>query len=152
MDGWIARVYLDNCCLMRLFDDQSLPAVRMETQAVGVVLARIRAGLLHWVAGDILEMEIMACPVENRRRKVLSILVHAAHYVRYTDTMDAMTDRLHKNGFSWMDAAHVASAESSGCDWFLTTDQSLEKRFARVAYQFRLKVLNPAKFVLEATP
>jgi hypothetical protein len=40
------RIYLDNCCLQRPLDDQTHPRVRVETEAVFIVLAAVQAGEL----------------------------------------------------------------------------------------------------------
>jgi predicted nucleic acid-binding protein len=53
---------------------------------------------------------------------------------------------LESQGLGAIDALHVACAEASGCDYFLTCDDRLVRR-----YSGQLKVVNPVSFVLEIT-
>ena len=46
------RVYLDNCCYNRPFDDQSQLKVRLETEAKLAIQAMMRTGVLEYVWSD----------------------------------------------------------------------------------------------------
>ncbi len=61
------RVYFDTCSLMRPFDDQSFPRVRLETLAVSDVMDFIQSGHVQWIAGKALYLEVSACPIYARR-------------------------------------------------------------------------------------
>ena len=52
------KIYLDNCCLNRIFDDQSQARIRLETEAVKLVYANIQAGHLEWIGSEALAFEI----------------------------------------------------------------------------------------------
>jgi predicted nucleic acid-binding protein len=45
------------------------------------------------------------------------------------------------------DALHIASAEVGGADYLLTTDDRLEKAYAKIAS--KVKVINPLKYITE---
>ena len=143
------RIYLDNCCLMRDFDNQSQPRIRMETLAVAAVLERIRLNRWSWVAGDTLRREMLACPIADRRERGLLTLEYANKFVRFTPPIAALTDKFVKYGIRWMDAAHFASAEYAECDLFLTTDDDLLRRLRGLPYALRVRPLNPVEAVLE---
>jgi len=55
-------------------------------------------------------------------------------------------------GLGAFDALHVAVAELSGCDLLLTTDDELIRRAVRVRPALRVRVVNPAVWVLEEAP
>jgi len=62
---------------------------------------------------------------------------------------DAIIERgreLEERGLKTMDALHVACAEAAGCDYFLTCDDRLIRRYAG-----GIKVVNPANFILGLT-
>ena len=42
------RVYLDNCCYNRPFDDQTQPSVRLETEAKLLVQSLMRSGAVEY--------------------------------------------------------------------------------------------------------
>ena len=48
-----------------------------------------------------------------------------------------------------MDGLHVAMAETGACDVLLTTDDELLRRAGGLSPPLRLKVANPARWVLE---
>jgi len=64
------KIYLDNCCFNRPFDDQSLLAIRLETEAKLGIQERIRTGdfLLGW--SYILDFENNANPFSERRVEI----------------------------------------------------------------------------------
>ena len=71
------RIYLDACCLNRPFDDQAQDRVRLEAEAVVLILLRVHAGVLQWVSSDIVEYEIDLTP-DNSRRTRVSVLARTA--------------------------------------------------------------------------
>ena len=64
------RVYLDNCCYNRPFDDQTQPAIRLETEAKMLVQALMRSGAIEYVWSFELRMESSRNPDNQRKRAV----------------------------------------------------------------------------------
>ena len=52
------RVYLDNCCYNRPFDEQAQLRVRLETEAKLEVQRQMRSGELEYVWSDMLVTEV----------------------------------------------------------------------------------------------
>jgi hypothetical protein len=52
------KIYLDTCCLSRPFDDQTQERIKLESEAVLVVLARFERGDWEWFGSDVLMDEI----------------------------------------------------------------------------------------------
>ena len=52
------RVYLDNCCYNRPFDEQVQLRVRLETEAKLEVQRQMRSGELEYVRSDMLVTEV----------------------------------------------------------------------------------------------
>lgn len=46
------RVYLDNCCYNRLFDEQVQLRVRLETEAKMEIQSQMRLGVVEYVWSD----------------------------------------------------------------------------------------------------
>ena len=145
----IMRIYLDTCCLMRPYDDQSQPRIHMETLAVKVVLERIRVNKWIWVASDVLVGEVLQCPIEDRRVETLNKLEYADLLAGFTKKTAILATELAKKGLDWVDAAHVASAELAACDFFLSTDDTLLKGCRRIDFKLRLKAINPVNAAME---
>lgn len=142
------RIYLDTCCLMRAFDDQSFPRVRLETLAISDVMGYVQAGQLEWVSGKTLYLEVSACPSNDRRDKALKWLRLVSEWQDYAPEVVRQVKRLTKHGLAEWDARHIATAEIAKCDWFLTTDQTLIKRANKLS-KLSVRVANPTEFILE---
>ncbi len=56
-------------------------------------------------------------------------------------------ENLGHNGLKAIDALHIACAEASGSDYFITCDKRLINRCSGLA----MKVMNPVAFVLETS-
>jgi hypothetical protein len=64
------RVYLDNWCLNRPFDDQRQMRVRLEAEATLCIQEHIRRGTLELVWSYMLDFENAANPFEERRTTI----------------------------------------------------------------------------------
>ena len=140
------RVYLDNCCYNRPFDEQTQLKVRLETEAKLRVQAMMRNGEVEYVWSDILSQEVFDNPFPHRREKILEWRHGAVCTVEMTTDVIADADELAEKGLKAADALHVASAAAVDCDCFITTDI----RLLRCIRQFKVtRILNPMEFLLE---
>lgn len=141
------RIYLDNCCYNRPYDDQSQLRVSMETQAKLEFQQQIRDGKLELAASYILETENAVNPFAAKRADIQSFIDHHTK-VFVSDHMDAEVRQqameIMASGVKLMDACHLACAILAGCDFFLTTDRRLLKYHAD-----EIRLMNPAAFILE---
>ena len=143
------KIYLDNCCYNRPFDDQTQPRVREETDAISAIITRTIASNDIILSSDILLFEVMKIKALDKRRAILSMIN------RLTDKTVALNEQinLRKNDIMCasnirdMDAAHLACAEFGDAEFFLTTDDKLIKACENLTLKFR--VLNPAIYFKE---
>lgn len=68
-DNKIIKVYLDNCCYNRPYDDQGQLRISLETQAKLRIQEKIRKKELNLVCSYVLNYENGRNPYENRRRQ-----------------------------------------------------------------------------------
>lgn len=138
------RVYLDNCCWGRLFDDLDNEIVRHEAESVSDVQARIRAGRIELAWSFILDYEVAGNPEERKKRVVFSWKHFAVVNVGIDGEAFRLGGRIEQFGLRSMDALHIACAMMAKCDYFLTTDRKiLNKRIDGIT------VLNPVNFMQE---
>ena len=140
------RIYLDNCCYNRPFDEQTQLKVRLETEAKLRVQAMMRNGEVEYVWSDILSHEVFDNPFPYRREKILEWRYGAVCTVEMTTDVIADADELAEKGLKAADALHVASAVAADCDCFITTDIRLLRR---VRLFKMTRILNPMEFLLE---
>ena len=143
------RIYLDVCCLNRPFDDQRQDRIRLETEAVLLILERCEAGEWQWISSVVMEEEVNNTPNRERRHRVTSIL-SGAHVVVALTAIEAERAYVFKAlGFRTYDALHLACAEQVGADVFLTTDDPIIRTATRHAEQLNVRVANPVTWLLE---
>lgn len=141
------RIYLDNCCYNRPYDDQSQLKIHIETQAKLDIQDRIRDGRLELATSYIQVIENAANPFDTKRKDIQGFLdTYAKVFV--SDKQDFVVKELAsdimKNGIHLMDACHIACAILAHCDVFLSTDKRVLKFTAT-----SVRIMNPATFLIE---
>ena len=140
------RVYLDNCCLNRPFDDQRQTRVRLEAEAKLCIQEHIREGTLELAWSYILDFENTANPFEERRTTISRWRQYATIDVEETATILQEAKALVELGLKAKDALHIACAVAGECTYFLTTDDDILRREKDVR---GITVLDPTAFVRE---
>lgn len=145
------KVYLDVCCFNRPFDDQTQERVRLETEAILLILSRCRSGSWKLVSSNALDVEIGQTPNLERMNQVQGLLAIAKIKVQTSESLEERTRALAQLGLTFYDAAHVASAERSKSDILLTTDDRLVRKASQLANQLSVKVENPVTWLASIT-
>ena len=140
------RVYLDNCCYNRPFDDQTQLKVRLETEAKLAIQAMMRTGVLEYVWSDMLVTEVCDNPIPVNCERILAWRDLAAEYVHIDDAVERRATEIMRLGVKTADAIHLACAESAGCDWFFTVDMGILKKVSGIG---SMRVANPIQFIEE---
>lgn len=140
------RVYLDNCCLNRPFDDQRQMRVRLEAEAKLCIQEHIRSGTLDLVWSYILDFENAANPFEERRTTISGWRQYATMDIEETAMILQSANRLAGMGLKAKDALHIACAIAGECTYFVTTDDNILKRRQEV---HDIIVIDPTAFVRE---
>ena len=139
------RVYLDTSIYNRPFDDQTQPKVFLETQAVILILQMVQAQLLELVNTSVLEYENSRNPFTINQQSMERYLQIDTLRVFIDENIRARSKQLEKQVIKPIDALHIACAETSESDYFITCDKRLINR----CQDLPLKVINPTDFILE---
>ena len=138
------KIYLDVCSLCRQFDDQLYIRIRLETEAVNLILASCQAKMFQLVASPVHYREIAAIDNLFERIKLEVILNSKAERIEADlFSVQQRAEQLIKNGFGPADAAHVAFAESAKAD-FISCDDKLVKKC--LAKKIKVWAGNPIAF------
>ncbi len=137
------RVYLDNCCYNRPFDDQAQFKVMLESLAKLCIQQQMRSGLLEYAWSSVLDFEISRSRFLDRARQILSWANGAAVMVNVDAAIRARAKEFEIAGLKAADALHLACAECASCDWFFTTDRGILKKAKRLT---AMRVANPLEF------
>ena len=73
------KIYLDNCCFNRPFDDQSQLRIKLESEAKLKIQTDIQAGVLDFVWSYILDAENEANPFEERKSAIRDVIITDPH-------------------------------------------------------------------------
>lgn len=139
------RVYLDNCCYNRPFDDQGQLRVRLETEAKLEIQDQMRTGILEYAWSDILSSECLRGPSADRIFTMFPWEERATVNVEITDDIIVDAERLMRLGLKSADALHIACAVAADCDWFFTVDKGILKKISKVG---EMRVANPVEYLL----
>jgi len=137
------RIYLDNCCFNRPFDDQSQIRIRLEAESKLFIQQKVLEKKIELVWSYILDYENSANPFIERKMSIARWKKNAIIHVLESKTVLRQARDLEDIGIKAKDSLHIACAIETNCDDFLTTDDILINRL--VGFD-RLRVINPVSF------
>ncbi len=136
-------LYLDVCCLNRLFDEQRQLRVRLETEAVRAVLQAVITGRVRWLGSTAVDLEIARNPNLERRRQIAELAALATDHLALGEADRTQARAFAAQGLGAFDALHLVAADRGRADALLTTDDRFVQRAARLAGTLHGRVLNP---------
>lgn len=141
------KIYLDSCCLSRPYDDLSQDRVILEADAVVTILSQCDEGKLSLYSSTVTDMELGRISDQRKREKAQALASMSQEKLLLTESAKERALVFQKHGIKVMDSLHLAVAETSGVDVFLTTDDA----FLRAAGRIKLKitVANPVTWIME---
>ena len=135
------RIYLDNCCFNRPYDDQSQPRVRFETQTKLHIQKMIFEREIELVWSYILKFENSRNPFESKRNAIAQWEQLSSLFVTMSDEIVANAEKITTTGIKNTDALHIACAIAGNCHYLITVDKRL------LAYRDnRIIICNPIEF------
>ena len=141
------RIYFDNCCFNRPYDDLTDNTVRMECEAILSIIDNCRTSNCIYFSSDVLLDEILEIANNDRREKVMLLYYGASEHISFTETIFLRAKELEQYNIKSFDALHIASAETAQADVFLTTDRKLINAAKRAGTQ--IPVQNPLVWLTE---
>ncbi len=142
------RIYLDNSCFNRPFDDQKQLRIKLETEAKLDIQERIFQKEIELAWSYILDFENEANPFEQRRFAIRGWKNYALVDTDETKEIVERAEKFHQLGIKSKDSLHLACAISMQCEYFLTTDDELIKKTSGIE---EIKVTDPISFIKEVT-
>lgn len=136
------RIYLDNCCYNRLFDEKTQQRVIDESNAIKELLISRK----HIIIGShILKFEIGNINEIKKRLDVAALYEQAKNETVKVDeyVLKKAEEIKAKSNIHDLDALHVACALIGKADIFLTVDDKLIK--ACKGLKLNMQVKNPIK-------
>lgn len=142
-------IYLDNCMFNRPFDEQSHIRIRLETEAKLNIQEEIRRGAYQLVWSYILDYENSKNPFQERKEQIIKWKKYALTDVEENPEIINTAILLNNKGLQKMDSLHIACAIFAKADYFLTTDDKVNKKASTIA---NIKIADPIDFIKQALP
>jgi predicted Zn-ribbon and HTH transcriptional regulator len=136
------RVYLDNCCFNRPYDDQSQTRIEVETKAKLFIQGQIAEGNIGLVWSYMMDFENGNNPFLEKRNAIAVWKNLAIAYVDEREDIIQSAEKIAATGVKESDALHVAAAIAAKCDYFITTDDRIQKYRTT-----QIKIANPMEFL-----
>lgn len=140
------RIYLDNCCFNRPFDNQEQLKIYLETQAKLILQEKILTKEYELVWSYILDYENAQHPVIETQHEIAQWRHYAKIEIEASDTILQQAQEMMQHGIHLKDALHVACALLAKVDFFITTDRKLLKKLAAINV---VNAVNPIVFIEE---
>jgi len=136
------RIYLDNCCYNRPFDDQVQLKIRLETEAKLYIQQKIldKAYELAW--SYVMDYENGLNPYDERRNRIAPWRDIAVTDCIAEESIILEAENLQTKGLKEFDSLHIACAIYMKCDYFITTDAHLLKKTIT-----GVEVVDPIEFI-----
>ena len=143
----IKRLYLDVCVLCRPFDDQGMLRIRLETDAVNLILEHVRRKKYEMIMSPAHLVEIGSTARYQERAELMLFLNDFAIRPAWDmGTLRRRAEQLHHMKFGVADAAYVAFAEAAG-GIFITCDDRLLRKCVKM--ETALDAMSPMQFCVK---
>lgn len=143
------RIYLDVCCLNRPFDNQLQPRIRLESEAVILILSRFYTNQWQWISSSVIQVEINQTPDPERRKRTRLLIANAHEQIALSPESIKRAKILQEMGFKEFDALHIACAEAGNVDVLFTTDGRFQRLAVRMKEQISVEIGNPLEWLKE---
>jgi len=143
------KIYLDNCCYNRPFDNQTQMKIHLEGEAILAIIDKCKENNDEIIGSVALEFEIEKITNIEKKEKVKYFYEQTiTTKIDYTaDVLKRVQELSEQINLRTLDKFHLSFAENSGADVLLTTDNKFEK--ATLKLNLKVKVINPLKYLLE---
>ena len=139
------KVYLDNCSYNRPFDDQNQQRIYLDTQAKLRIQKLISDGKLLLSCSYVSRYENGNSPYSKNKAMIEKFFENATDIVDIdkADIVEIRANEIMKYGVKAKDALHIACAIEAKCDFFITTDSGILKKYKNGG----IKICSPVEFI-----
>lgn len=142
------KLYLDNCCYNRPFDDLEQEKINLEANAIENIFKKHINKEIEIYKSMAIDFEISKIKSDNKRRQVEDLYdAMELTEISYSKEIRQRATELREYNIKDMDSLHLAFAESKNIDYFITTDRLLINSSKRAS--LKIKVINPIEFIME---
>lgn len=138
------RIYLDNCCFNRPFDNQIQEKIQLETEAKLFIQKKIKSSEFELVWSFILDFENSANPDLEAKDSIQFWKKLTNIKIISNKELTNLAKNFQQIGFGIKDSLHIASAIQGSAKYFITVDKGILKKKDLVK---EIKILSPISFI-----
>ena len=140
------RIYLDNCCFNRPYDDQSQLRIQLETEAKLRIQENIRSNLYTLIWSYILDYENNKNLFRERKEQIEQWRKYSKIDIEEDVELLNLASQIRRHGIQKMDSLHIACAIKAKAEYFLSTDDGILKKSMLVK---NVRIVDPIGFIKE---
>lgn len=141
------RIYLDLCVYNRPFDYQGQDRIALETGIFIFLLEQIESGKYGLVTSGALVYENNLNTDSLRKDRINSYFRLAEELVEISGSDIKRAIMIRNIGFSDIDALHIALAEKSKADYFITCDDDIIKSYNKNREAINVHIISLTEFI-----
>jgi hypothetical protein len=138
------KVYLDNCCFNRPYDNQNDVKIKLETEAKLVIQEMILSGKLVLCWSYILDFENINNPFKERQIEIDKWSYKAECYTEEKQEILNLMKEIVSKGIKPLDALHISCSIDMNCDYFITVDRGILKKYNKIKH---ISIKSPIDFI-----
>lgn len=141
------RIYLDNCCFNRPYDDQTQHKILIETESKLKIQQMIYESEIELIWSYMIDFENGENPNEIVRSAIFEWKSLSICDIIESEKLLKKAEKIQGYGIDNKDAVHIACAIEGKADIFFTTDIDIIKKGKNIN---EIKVLNPVQYFIES--
>ena len=138
------RVYLDNCCFNRPYDEPIQETIRLETQAKIAIQDKIKEGKIELIWSFILDFENSENPYDDQQSAIAEWEHLSRDNIAVQEAIRNQASLFEKSGLKAKDAIHLACAIAGKSDYLITTGKNFIKKGKKLT---EIAVVNPIDMI-----
>lgn len=140
------KLYLDNCCFNRPYDDQNYISIKIESEAKIAIQEKIKKNEIDLCWSYILDIENKNNPFIERKTEIEKWKALAAFDTEENEAILNNMNNLIKFGLKPLDSLHISCAIELKCDYFLTVDKGILKKSDQID---NIHILSPIDLIVK---
>ncbi|MFO0792627.1 MAG: hypothetical protein U0586_01040 [Candidatus Brocadiaceae bacterium] len=141
------KLYLDLCVYNRPFDYQGQNRVALETSIFTYIIEKIETGAYLLVTSEALIYENNNNPDSLRNMRIATYFELAREFIEIHNADIDRVKFLKRFGFSDIDALHIALAERSHANYFITCDDDITNRYKKHKDFIKVDIVSLTEFI-----
>lgn len=138
------KVYLDNCCFNRPYDNQDFLSIKLETEAKLRVQELIKEKQILLIWSFMLDYENSANQGASKRNSIYEWYTYSAEYVSFNQEILQLSKKTAELGFGKKDSIHLSCAIAGESEYFITVDKGILNKENSIS---EIKIIDPISFI-----